>query len=54
MLEERFGCELARAMQLAMYDAVDKVGRVYAREAIDAHFLKSGALRTARGRHQLP
>jgi glycine/D-amino acid oxidase-like deaminating enzyme len=54
LLEERFGCESARAMQMAVYDAVDEVGRVCAREAIDAHFLKSGALRIARGRHQLP
>ncbi len=54
VLQERFGREAARATYLALYGAVDEVGRVMAEEAIDASYLKSGSLRIARGPHQLP
>lgn len=53
-LEARFGCEPARDLLGAMYDTVDEVGRVCAAEGIDAHYVKSGALRLARAPHQLP
>jgi glycine/D-amino acid oxidase-like deaminating enzyme len=54
MLRERYGAEAARSLLLAMYEAVDEVGRVAATEGIDAHFVKGGSLRLARGAHQLP
>ncbi|MBI3978020.1 MAG: FAD-dependent oxidoreductase [Chloroflexi bacterium] len=53
-LEERFGREAARAVLLTLYDAVDEVGRVAAEEGIDAQYVKAGALRIARGPHQMP
>lgn len=53
-LRERFGPDAARAVSAALHDSVDAVGRVDAAEAIDCGFLMSGALRLARGRHQLP
>jgi glycine/D-amino acid oxidase-like deaminating enzyme len=53
VLEERYGREAARAMEISMFEAVDEVGRVCREESIDAHFRKGGALRIARGRHQL-
>ncbi len=52
LLRERFGREAAREVMLAMYDAVDEVGRVCADEGIDAHYVKSGGLHIARGTHQ--
>ncbi len=52
LLRERFGRETARDVMLAMYDAVDEVGRVCTDEGIDAHFVKSGGLHIARGTHQ--
>ena len=54
MLENRFGLDAARAVQLAMREAVDEVGRVVAEEGIDAQYRKGGKLLVARGRHQLP
>lgn len=54
LLAERYGADRARALQLAMFGAVDEIGRVAAAEGIDAQFHKGGALRLARGRHQLP
>jgi len=54
LLSRRFGRERARAVQLAMYDAVDAVGRVAARETIDAEYRKGGLLLVARGEGQLP
>jgi len=48
------GKEKARALQLALYDTVDEVGRVCADEGIDAGFEKVGALFVARHRYQLP
>ena len=54
VLRERVGRERARVVYLALYDAVDEVGRVVAAEAIDADYVKSGSLRIAQGPHQLP
>lgn len=52
-LVERFGRDTAKAIQLAMYDSVDDVGRVCELEGIDAHYLKSGVLNLARAPYQL-
>jgi len=53
-LAHRYGPETARAIAWAMVDAVHEIGRVVEREGIDAHYHKGGALRIARGYHQLP
>jgi len=53
-LRERFGRERARAVYLALYEAIDEVGRVTVAEGIEANYVKSGCLRIARGPHQLP
>lgn len=53
LLTARHGAEAARALMLAMCDAVDEVGRVCDEEGIDAHFHKGGILSLARGDHQL-
>jgi glycine/D-amino acid oxidase-like deaminating enzyme len=50
----RFGRERARALQLALFDTVDEVGRTAAAEGIPAQFRKGGALLVARGAHQRP
>jgi len=54
LLSRRFGRDRARAVQLAMYEAVDAVGRVAERETIDAEYRKGGLLLVARGEGQLP
>jgi glycine/D-amino acid oxidase-like deaminating enzyme len=54
LLAERFGFEAARAQHHAMSATVDEVERVVREEGIDCNFQKSGALRIARGAHQLP
>lgn len=54
MLERRYGLEGARALMLAMCDAVDEVGRVCAEEGIDAQFHKGGILTLARTQNHLP
>jgi glycine/D-amino acid oxidase-like deaminating enzyme len=54
VLEKRFGTSAARALLLAMRDAVDEVGNVCAEEGIDASFHRGGVLTLARGKHQLP
>ena len=54
MLQKRFGTQSARALVLAMYGAVDEIGRVCETHAIDAQFHKGGILSVARGLHQLP
>lgn len=54
LLETRFGRDAARAVHGAMVESVDEVGRVCAAEGIDAHYVKGGALRLARGAHQRP
>ncbi|HVX31274.1 MAG TPA: FAD-dependent oxidoreductase [Nitrolancea sp.] len=53
-MAERFGYDAARAQHKAMTATVDEVARVIAEEGIDCDFQKSGALRIARGEHQLP
>jgi glycine/D-amino acid oxidase-like deaminating enzyme len=53
-IERRYGREQAVALHKAMADAVDEVGRVVAEEGIDADYEKGGALRFARGKHQIP
>jgi len=53
MLEQRFGRAAARDLQCALYDTVDEVGRVVAREGIDAQYRKGGKLLVARGHHHL-
>ena len=53
-LGRRFGDEAARDLQLAMIAAVDEVGLVAEEEGIDADYEKGGALRFARGKHQVP
>lgn len=54
VLAERHGKEAAGALQMAMYDAVDEIGRVCRAEGLDAQYAKGGALFLARGPHQLP
>ncbi|RIK42772.1 MAG: FAD-dependent oxidoreductase [Chloroflexi bacterium] len=49
-----YGVEAARAVSLAMFDAVDDVGAVCAAEGIDAHYRKSGTFEIARAEHHLP
>lgn len=53
-LGRRHGNSAARDLQLAMIDAVDEVGLVAKEEGIDADYEKGGALRFARGKHQVP
>ena len=53
LLRERFGRDGAVAVQRAMYDTVDEVGKACRREGIKADYLKGGMLRVARGEHQL-
>ena len=53
-LAELYGNEVARRLQLAMFDTVDEVGRVLEAEHIDAHFHQGGTLRVARGAGQVP
>ena len=52
-LRARHGEGPARGLRLAMHDAVDEVGRVCAREGIDAHYVKGGSLVAARTKAQL-
>jgi glycine/D-amino acid oxidase-like deaminating enzyme len=54
VLERRVGAERARQTILALYDAVEEVGRVCAAEGIDAHYRNTGLLSVARGAAQLP
>ena len=54
MLERRYGRDAARALMLAMNDAVDEVARVCQEERIEAQFHKGGILTLARGEHHLP
>lgn len=53
-LERRYGAEPARRTLLAMFDAVEEIGRVCEREGIDAHYRNTGILSVARGAGQLP
>ena len=54
MLRRRFGTESARSLLMAMFDAVDEIGRVCELHGIDAQFHKGGILSVARGTHQMP
>ncbi|HEY8685042.1 MAG TPA: FAD-dependent oxidoreductase [Chloroflexota bacterium] len=54
MLAKRYGREATCALQAAMWDTVDEVGRVCRDEEIDAHYTKGGELRVARGGHEVP
>lgn len=54
MLAHRYGVDAARALMLAMCDAVDEVGRVCAEEGVDAHFHKGGILTLARTQSHVP
>src|SRR6185436_4719214 len=49
----RHGREAARALQLAMHDTVDEIGRVVAAEAIDCHYTKGGTIDLARSSPQV-
>src|SRR3989442_10026235 len=49
----RYGREKALALQRALYDTVDEIGRVCAAERIDAGFAKVGALLVARFPYQV-
>jgi glycine/D-amino acid oxidase-like deaminating enzyme len=53
-LERRFGRDAAVATAEAMISTVDEVGRVTHEEGLDIDWAKGGALRIARGPHQLP
>lgn len=52
-LARRYGDSAAVALQRAMFAAVDEVGLVAEEEGIDAEYERGGALRFARGVHQL-
>lgn len=54
ILEQRFGRDLTRQLQLTLYDTVDEIGRVAQAEGIDAQFVKGGELTVARGPHHMP
>lgn len=47
------GLDAARRQQLAMFDAVDEVGRVATAEGIDCHYAKGGTVTVARNAAQL-
>ena len=53
-LETRYGKEAARLLLLAMFGAVDEIGRVCEEEGIAADYHKGGILSVARGAHQWP
>jgi len=52
-LARRAGRGAAIALQRAMFDTVDEVGRVAEREGIDCHYVKGGALQVAASPVQL-
>jgi glycine/D-amino acid oxidase-like deaminating enzyme len=52
-IAERHGAEAAKAVQRAMFEAVDEIGRVAAAEGIDCDYTRGGALFAARGPHQI-
>src|SRR5206468_3408356 len=54
MLARRYGANAARALMLAMCDAVDEIARFCAEEEIDAQFYKGGILTLARNQSHLP
>ena len=50
----RYGADAARNLLLAMFDAVDEVGRICEEEGIQTEYRKGGILSLARGAHQVP
>jgi glycine/D-amino acid oxidase-like deaminating enzyme len=52
-LVRRFGREATRELLLQMRGVVEEIGRVAGAEGIDAHYLRGGQLRVARGPSQL-
>jgi glycine/D-amino acid oxidase-like deaminating enzyme len=53
-LASKYGKATAAAVQRAMYEAVDEVGRVATEEGIEIDWTKGGELLVARGPEQLP
>jgi len=53
-LARRYGDAVAQRVGTTLQDAVDEVGRATAQEGIDAGFARTGVLRIARGRHEVP
>jgi glycine/D-amino acid oxidase-like deaminating enzyme len=53
-LAQLHGRDAARATYDATFDAVDEVGRVVAKEALDVDWARGGELIVARGPHQTP
>jgi glycine/D-amino acid oxidase-like deaminating enzyme len=53
-MTKRWGADAARAVLLALQQAVDEIRDVSDRESIDTCFRASGTLTVARGAHQLP
>ncbi len=53
-LARRHGAGAARRVVTELRDTVDEVGRAAAEEGIDAGFARTGVLRVARGRHEVP
>jgi glycine/D-amino acid oxidase-like deaminating enzyme len=49
-----YGRDQAQALQRALYDTVDEIGRVCAAERIEAGFARTGALFVARHPYQVP
>ncbi len=54
LMSERFGTDATIAQHKAMVETVNEIERVVVDEGINCDFQKSGALRIARGEHQLP
>jgi glycine/D-amino acid oxidase-like deaminating enzyme len=54
VLQERYGAEATRNLLLAMFDSVEEVGRICAKEGIAADYRRGGILSLARSTHQLP
>jgi len=53
-LARRHGTGAARRVVTELRDTVDEVGRAAAEDGIDAGFARTGVLRVARGRHEVP
>lgn len=53
-LARRYGDDAATHLQQAMIDTIDEVGRATTEDNIPADYEKGGAIRFARGKHQLP
>jgi glycine/D-amino acid oxidase-like deaminating enzyme len=53
-MTKRYGADAARAVLMALQQAVDEIRTICEQEEIDARFRASGTLTLARGAHQLP